>query len=99
MSTQVVAEYSARMIRQQIPDKAVFENVEALLSGFDVREITSLTIRTAWGVRQQYGYSWWDSQVIASALEAGCTTLYSEDLQAGRLIEGRLRLVNPFLTA
>jgi len=34
--------------------------------------------------------------IVASALIAGCTTLWSEDLQDGRLIEGRLRIVNPF---
>jgi len=34
--------------------------------------------------------------IVASALIAGCTTLWSEDLQDGRRIEGRLRIVNPF---
>jgi predicted nucleic acid-binding protein len=34
--------------------------------------------------------------IVASALIAGCTTLWSEDLQDGQLIEGRLRIINPF---
>jgi predicted nucleic acid-binding protein len=34
--------------------------------------------------------------VVAAALEAGCTTLYSEDMQDGQIVEG-LRIVNPFL--
>jgi predicted nucleic acid-binding protein len=35
--------------------------------------------------------------VIGSALDAGCTMLYSEDLQHGQHIEDRLRIVNPLL--
>jgi predicted nucleic acid-binding protein len=34
---------------------------------------------------------------VAAALEAGCTRLYSEDMQHGQTIEGRLLVVNPFL--
>jgi predicted nucleic acid-binding protein len=34
--------------------------------------------------------------IVASALVAGCTTLWSEDMQAGLLVEGQLRIVNPF---
>jgi predicted nucleic acid-binding protein len=33
--------------------------------------------------------------IIAAALEAGCSELWSEDLQAGRVIDGRLTIVNP----
>jgi predicted nucleic acid-binding protein len=38
----------------------------------------------------------YDSKIVASALEAGCTTLYSEDMQSGLVIDGRLTIVNPF---
>ncbi|TKT84434.1 PIN domain-containing protein [Dyadobacter frigoris] len=38
-----------------------------------------------------------DSKIISSALEAGCSTLYSEDMQHGLVIEKRLTIVNPFL--
>ena len=40
-------------------------------------------------------FSFYDSPIIASALEAGCDTLLTEDLQTGRRIEG-LVIVNPF---
>lgn len=45
---------------------------------------------------QRYGFSLYDSMIIASALECGCRTLYSEDLQHGQVIEKRLKVVNPF---
>ena len=44
-----------------------------------------------------YGYSMFDGLIAASALEAECDTLYSEDLQNGQVIEGCLTIRNPFL--
>ena len=95
ISTQVVAEYSARMLRQKIRDADIFENVHALLQRFEVRSVTPAIVAGAWGIRQRYGFSYWDSQIIASALDAGCETLYSEDLQDGQRIEKRLTILNP----
>jgi len=34
--------------------------------------------------------------IVAAALETSCNTLWSEDMQDGLLVEGRLRIVNPF---
>ena len=34
--------------------------------------------------------------IVAAALIAGCTTLWSEDMHDGLLVEGQLRIVNPF---
>jgi predicted nucleic acid-binding protein len=95
LSTQVLAEYSVRMIRQGIADAAIVDNVEALARRFEVRPVTALTVQTAWGLRQRYGYAYWDAQIVAAALEAGCTRLFTEDLQDGQQIEGRLQLINP----
>lgn len=44
-----------------------------------------------------YGYTIYDGLIAAAALEAKCTTLYSEDLQDGQVIEGRLTVRNPFV--
>ena len=44
----------------------------------------------------RYGFSFYDSLIVAAALEAGCTRLYSEDLQHGQQGQ-RLTIVNPFL--
>lgn len=45
----------------------------------------------------KYGYTIYDGLIAAAALEAKCTTLYSEDLQDGQVIEGRLTVRNPFV--
>jgi predicted nucleic acid-binding protein len=51
------------------------------------------------GVRMaaKYGFQFYDALIAAAALEAECTTLYSEDFQDGQLIEGRLTVRNPFV--
>jgi predicted nucleic acid-binding protein len=56
------------------------------------------THRAALRICERYGYSIYDGLIIAAAKEADCTTLYSEDLQHGQIIEG-VRIENPFLTA
>ena len=56
------------------------------------------THRAALRICERYGYSLYDGLIIAAAKEAGCTTLYSEDLQHGQVVEG-VRIENPFLRA
>jgi predicted nucleic acid-binding protein len=46
-------------------------------------------------IRNVHRLSWYDSLIVSAALEAGCQTLYSEDLQTGRSLEG-IKIENPF---
>jgi predicted nucleic acid-binding protein len=46
-------------------------------------------------IQDRYGFSYYDSLIVAAALESGCTRLYSEDLQHGQKIE-ELTVTNPF---
>ena len=48
---------------------------------------------------ERYGLSIYDAMIAASALEAGCDTLWSEDMQHRMVIEGRVRIINPFRMA
>jgi predicted nucleic acid-binding protein len=47
-------------------------------------------------ISDRYGFSVYDSMIVASASLAGCETLYSEDLQHGQVIDGKLTVINPF---
>lgn len=47
-------------------------------------------------IAERYGYSIFDAQIVASALQADSNTLWSEDMQDGIVIDGRLRISNPF---
>jgi predicted nucleic acid-binding protein len=55
-------------------------------------------IHRAWTLSQRYGFSHFDSLVIATALDAGCERLYTEDLQHGQVIDGHLTILNPFMS-
>lgn len=54
------------------------------------------TIADACRIAQRYGFSFYDSLIISSALEIDAQVLYSEDLQDGQVIEGVLNIHNPF---
>ena len=57
---------------------------------------SAVLYQDAISIRGRYGYSFYDSLIVAAALEAGCTSLYSEDPQHGQQVQ-RLTIVNPFL--
>jgi len=50
-------------------------------------------------IAERHGFSFYDSIIIASALLAGCKTLYSEDLQHRQVIDEQLTVINPFAKA
>lgn len=48
------------------------------------------------GIKERWRFSWYDSLIITAALECGCHTLYSEDLQHQQKVE-TLTILNPFM--
>lgn len=61
-----------------------------------VEELTLRTHEVGRALAERYGFSVYDAMIVAAALIAGCTTLWSEDMHDGLLMEGQLRIVNPF---
>lgn len=98
ISYQVVQEFLNTALRKAAVPLDVssardyLENVLAPL--MHVTATTDLFHR-ALGVQDRYRYGFYDSLIIAGALEAGCRRLLSEDLQDGQAI-GSLRIENPF---
>ena len=70
--------------------------LSALRALCPVEDLTLETHDTGRALTERYGFSPYDAMIVASALLAGCTTLWTEDMAAGLLVEGRLRMVNPF---
>lgn len=56
---------------------------------------TAELYQNAISIRARYEFSFYDSLIVAAALEAGCNRLYSEDLQHGQTIQ-QLTILNPF---
>jgi predicted nucleic acid-binding protein len=64
--------------------------------------VTPITIEiheTGLALAQRYDLSVYDAMIAASALHADCDKLWSEDMQDGMRIDGRLRIANPFRAA
>ena len=98
ISAQVVNEFSNVLIRHKVEDSLIRRFVEEIASACRVSPITLDTIRLAWQIRTKHHFSYWDSLIIASALENQCSVLYSEDLQHERIVavsKGRIRISNP----
>jgi len=54
------------------------------------------TITTALSLKDQYGYSYYDCLMLASALESNCDTIMTEDMNSGQVISSQLKIENPF---
>lgn len=61
-----------------------------------VHPITVEMHETGLTLAERYGLSTFDAMIAASALHADCDTLWSEDMQHGMMVDGRLRVVDPF---
>ena len=62
------------------------------------RPLTVETHEAAVRIADRYGYGLYDSLILASAVEAHCDTLYSEDMHSGHIIDN-LKIVNPFASS
>jgi len=97
ISTQVVTEVAANLIKKgRMPEDHLRQRLSGLRNAVGGLHVVGWdTHATASRIRSAGGFSYWDSLIVAAALEAGCTELWSEDLQAGRVVEGRLTIINP----
>ena len=62
----------------------------------DTNVFQKITICKAVELKESYGYSYYDSLMLASALESDCDIILTEDMQDGQIIENRLKIINPF---
>jgi len=97
LSLQVLNE-AANVMRRKLgfAIPAIREVVLRWMGESRLHPLAPSTLLSALDVAQRYGFSHYDSLIVAAALEAGCATLYSEDLQNGQVIDQRLTIINPF---
>jgi predicted nucleic acid-binding protein len=97
VSTQVLAE-TTHVARRKMGFSV--EQVQSALASFrsdvEICVITETVFDDSLSIGLQYGYSTYDSLILAAALASTCGTLYSEDMQHGQIIRGKLTIINPF---
>ena len=100
ISTQVVQEFlnlATRKFTHAFTGDDLRAYLDAVLAPLCQVFTDAELFRLALEVRDETGYSFYDALIVAGALRAGCTRLYTEDMQDGRAIRG-LVIENPFRT-
>ena len=98
LSPQVINEFVAVTLRKRIlPSEQVISYATKFMQVFEVTAMTRQTISAALDVMTRYQFSYWDSLIVAAALESRCPYLYTEDLQDGQKVEEFLTVYNPFV--
>jgi predicted nucleic acid-binding protein len=95
ISPQVVAEYYSVMLRNRRPDAWIETNLRAMFARARLQPANAEVVVSALALRARYAFSFWDCQIVAAALVAGCATLFTEDLQHGQVLEERLQVIDP----
>lgn len=98
LTSQVLGELYHVLTRKNLKSaEEAGEIVEELVESFPVLGIGTPQVLKAIEIRGRYGFSYWDSLLLATGVLHGVTTLYSEDLQDSQVLEGALRVVNPLV--
>jgi predicted nucleic acid-binding protein len=99
ISTQVLQEFYVNVTRKIAKplSLAVAREIMNDYLSWQVVNNTPETILLASEIQERHLLSFWDSLIIAAAKQSSATTLLTEDLNHGQIIEG-IRIENPFLT-
>ena len=97
LSYQVIQEYYVTLTTKLDPPRSTEDARDDVtaLGAWKPTGIDHRTIEGAWDVQDRFGYSWWDSLIVAAALQSGSQYLLTEDLQTGQMID-TMTIISPF---
>ena len=95
ISYQVINEVCYTLKRKIYTEHELRQIVKDMFGFCNVCSCSNEVIFTAFDLRDQYAFSYWDSQIVASALIANCSILASEDMQNNLQIKN-MRITNIF---
>lgn len=95
LSTQVLNEYcNVALNKLKLPHADIREQMQ-FWEQYEVVQVTPAIIHMGLDLHQTRHLSFFDALIVAAAKTSGCTVLYSEDMNAGEMVNG-VRIVNPF---
>ena len=100
ISYQIIQEFAnvaTRKFAQRFTNQHCKQFIAAAMQPLNRMPSSPALLDAALDLQAETRYSFYDSLVLAAALQAGADVLYSEDLQHNQLVGGTLRIVNPFL--
>ena len=97
ISVQVLNEAASAARRKMRLDwPRILDFLAELRAYVHVSAVTIATHDSGLRLAERYQLSVYDAMIVAAALEAGCATLWSEDMHDGLLVDDRLTIRNPF---
>lgn len=97
ISNQVINELSNTLFRKfKLDANQVRAVVLELNDNFPIVNFNLETQLKGIEIKEKYKLQFYDSMILATALENGCNIVYSEDMQHGQVIEDKLTIINPF---
>jgi predicted nucleic acid-binding protein len=97
ISVQVLNEFAAVALRKLgMTIAEVRDALEPITAICKVVPVTVNIHKRGLQIAEHYRFSIYDALIIAAALDAGCATLYTADLQDGQVIDDALTIRNPF---
>ncbi|MGE5341987.1 MAG: PIN domain-containing protein [Candidatus Omnitrophota bacterium] len=98
ISIQVVNEVVNISIKKlKMPNFDAYDIGRMLMNNCKTIPLTENIVLKGFVISQRYGFSFWDSLIVAAAIESECSVLYTEDLQHNQNIENKLIVRNPYL--
>ncbi len=96
ISTQSLQEFFAATTRKLLCTKEkAKEYIENFSESFTVEQVSVPLILKAINISIKNQFSFWDSLILAAAIQTGCIICYSEDLTNGQIVDG-VKILNPF---
>lgn len=97
ISKQVINELSNILLKKfKLSSNQVEDAILELDTIVNIADFDLSTQIKALHIKDKYNLQFYDSLIIATALENRCTILYSEDMHHNFFVENRLKIVNPF---
>jgi len=97
ISTQVLQELCNIITKKfRFSYNVAIKAIEECSLNNNVHINSKTTVIKACAIAERYGFSFYDSLIIAAAIESDCSILYSEDLRDGQTLEGVITIKNPF---
>ena len=87
ISYQVINEVTNQLIRKGFSETIIKKNIEYLYKICTIHNYSKEIILLASSLREKHSFSFWDSMIVASAINCGCNILASEDMHNGLRID------------
>jgi len=96
ISAQILNEFYYVLARKQVSHSSIVNYVNEIIENTKVLPILLENTMKAIDIKERYSFAWFDSVILATSLQNGCHLIYSEDFQHNQVVEGTLKIINPF---